>query len=147
MAAPHNRLTLLFALGAGFAACSTTGGSVTMEVEKVYVPSFKFEDTAPVNDDMHAMAKAVYKLDRLMRDGNNLDDTEGAQAVALLAELSSITDRLVPNPAMTNHPVLKDRIADFDADVKAALDTARGKPPSYYMAGAVAGSCILCHER
>ena len=110
-----------------------------------YVPKFDFRDTAGVRTDMQKLAMRVDRIDRTLRDGD-LSPEEQAAIVKLLTEMETITSAIAGTEAVSSHLVLEDNIEAFRADLAAARHTAAQDPPSYFLAGAITGSCVYCHR-
>lgn len=117
-------------------------------VRKVtYAPDLRYLAGRQVSEVMSALAKAAVDLDGLLRE--DAAPKEGvdvrAEVIRLLQVMESAASDLDAGPT-TNHPVLDENLGLFRADLAAAREAAEVDPPNYFLAGSVAGSCLLyCH--
>lgn len=117
-------------------------------VRKVtYAPDLRYLAGRQVSEVMGTLAKAAVELDALLRDetpATPAADLRG-EVVRLLQVMEGAASDLDAGPT-TNHPVLDENLGLFRADLAAAREAAEVDPPNYFLAGSVAGSCLLyCH--
>lgn len=65
----------------------------------------------------------------------------------LLEQMKQETVKLGAGTQKTNHLFIDENIDQFKYDIEAARKAIADKPPNYYLAGRLSGSCIACHIR
>lgn len=96
---------------------------------------------------MHVLARASVELDRLLREDPPPEATVDmkSEAIRLLLEMEKAASDL-DTGVTTNHPVLDENLSLFREDLAAARAAVEMDAPNYFLAGSVAGSCLLyCH--
>jgi hypothetical protein len=128
--------------GAGCASPST-GVRVTAEPPELrYIPKEKLSSA------MWQLADAVTKLNNTLHDEEGVPSDEKQQEVVdYLTTMAAVAASLEAPGRRSNHPMIDTHIDDFRRDVEAARRSAELNPPNYYLAGAVAGSCMYCHGK
>lgn len=112
-----------------------------------YAPDLRYLAGRQVTEIMQVLAKASVELDALLRDEPPVPETTDvkAEVIRLLMEMEKAASDLDAGPT-TNHPVLDENLGLFRQDLAAAREAAEVDPPNYFLAGSVAGSCLLyCH--
>lgn len=125
-------------------ACVTAGPAVR---KMTYAPDLRYLAGRQVSEVMHVLAKASVELDALLREDPPPPETTDvkSEVIRLLLEMEKAASDLDAGPT-TNHPVLDENLGLFRTDLAAAREAAEVDPPNYFLAGSVAGSCLLyCH--
>jgi hypothetical protein len=94
---------------------------------------------------MWQLASCVTEIDSLMRNPA-AEPLDHDRIVALLATMDAVAKRLSEPDLRGAHPVLSANVDTFARDVRDAWAAAQSSPPNYYLAGAVAGACVYCHD-
>ena len=116
------------------------------EVRKLtYPPQFVYVDKERLQGSMHRMAAAMGRLDTLVA-ADSLGASAQTEILAQLDVIDEAAHELSGGKALTNHLLLDEHMAQFNADVAKARLMARSSPPNYYYAGRLSGSCSACHQ-
>jgi hypothetical protein len=92
------------------------------------------------------VAEGARAIDRILRQGEGEPTPEQqAEIVAALRTMETAAAEIDPAGRQTNHPVIDRNIEAFRHDLAAARLAAERRPPNYFLAGSVAGSCRYCH--
>lgn len=110
-----------------------------------YPPELRYIARAEVSESMRQLARHVSALDAILRSEEPAGVSVQAEVVGHLTEMEAATLEL-DTPRKTTHPMLDQNLEAFRRDVVAARRAANNDPPSYFLAGAVAGSCQYCHR-
>jgi hypothetical protein len=132
----------VFAFGLGLLGCSQAARGIRTVT---YPHDFRYYETAEIDDSMKRLAAASRRLTSLLRDGVPRSAAERAEVVDLLGEMEEASATLDGRKKPSNHPVIDAHLERFQRDVSAARAAAERDPPNYFLAGTVAGSCMLCH--
>jgi hypothetical protein len=143
------RASLIGRAVAALVAASLLGGCSGQSAEVLrrhsYAPQFRYIDDEMLKSSMWRMADAATKLDVLMRRGEPLGAAERESVVVLLDQMADAAGELSAPEHPSNHLVVDLNIEAFLRDVQSARMAAQRDPPSYYLAGSIAGSCMYCH--
>jgi hypothetical protein len=140
----HPRRLISIGIVLGLAACS--GKPLEQVRRAAYPPSFEYIEREEVRQEMRAIVRSVRRLDVALRSSTLEGEALRAEVVAELALMEQAISRLEPAGTRSNHPLIDANLGAFQTDVRAARETAERSPPSYYLAGAVAGACAYCHR-
>jgi hypothetical protein len=110
-----------------------------------YPPDFRYITRAELRSTMADLAQRVAELDGLMRAEGPIDAARRAEIARLLGELERSANALDEQGWRTNHPRIDQNLPAFVRDVRLAREGVEREPPSYYLAGSVAGACTYCH--
>lgn len=97
-----------------------------------------------LHSDMWTLAELTSELDTLMREQGN--DVRQDEVVKLLSHIERVSERLAQPSNRKKHPLMEEEIDGFKQRAMEARIAAAGTPPNYYLAGALAGACIYCHD-
>jgi hypothetical protein len=125
------------------AACSGVGSSVR---EYTYPPEFTYISAEQLHSSMWRLANQIRWLDAMLRDDATPEPERGRRIRDVLDKIQAESRELASERAITNHPLLDKHLPRLREDVAMARTAASANPPSYVLAGAVAGACIYCHE-
>ena len=98
---------------------------------------------------MGQLASLVSQIDLAMREPDV--DTPAAvgerrdEVDRLLGQMQSVSRALGPGGWPSNHPVVGPNVERFRRELAAARRTVSFDPPSFYLAGSIAGACLHCH--
>ena len=108
-----------------------------------YPEGFHFITRDEIRDTMTGLAYWIDELDALMetREG---DPADAERIVAILSEIQKLANGLKQG-SRSNHPRINRYAPELQRDVNRALREAQKKPPNYYFAGTIGGSCEYCH--
>ena len=144
----NTSIVLLAALLLTLSACA--------EVRRVTYPDdFIYLEKSEVSQLMFSLLDIMITLDELEETAH----PEKQKKRAILAELEKIEALTIRfntavsregNNALgnlrTNHLLLSEHIAEFNADVSAAKLQLAATPPNYYVVGRLTGGCNSCHR-
>lgn len=117
------------------------------EVRKLTYPSdITYIDRSQVAGAMRQMADAVTHLESTIRSAPSPEAVDQKAVVADLSVLKGIASSLQTKKGYSTDPVLDKHMSAFLDDVDLALAAAQKTPPSYFLAGHIAGSCAGCHR-
>jgi len=111
-----------------------------------YAPDFHYYKEQDIKTGMHALASDVRELQVLLREPADDPALEQAEVLRLLDDISRVLAELDVPASGSNHPNFSENIEAFRSDVAEARAAASREPPSYFLAGTVAGSCVYCHR-
>jgi|GEM_PF-4101669 len=106
-------------------------------------PKINVMPKGEIHSAMWELAGAVTELDAHMRYEETANQTTVTDN---LRRMVQSIDRIADTDLRETHPMLSSNIDLFRADVQKALDAASGEQPNYYLAGAVTGGCVYCHD-
>ena len=109
-------------------------------------PGFTQIATEDVRTSMHVMAAFAQSLDAALRADATDEAARQQQVLGALDGMFAAASDLRPSGETSNHPMLDKRLPMFLRDVQLARGAAASTPPSYFLAGSVAGSCAACHR-
>ncbi|MCP3986378.1 MAG: hypothetical protein GY723_18515 [bacterium] len=116
-------------------ACTTAGIR-----ELTYPPDFHYISEGEIRGTMGGLAVRIHALDQQM--AQQAPDPEAV--VALLTEMQELAGQLNPREH-TQHPRINRAAPELRADIDRALAGVRFRPPNYFWAGQLSGSCEYCH--
>lgn len=125
------------------AACVAPTASQVREY--TYPQAFQYIARQEIHTAMGRLARDAFELDERLRDETALDAEDQAQVVRLLRDMEATARSLSDGSARSNHPLLDRNLPGFVRNIEQARKAAEAKPPSYFLAGTVTGSCIACH--
>lgn len=112
-----------------------------------YPPDFTYVSGQELRSRMDQLAYQLQLLDQALVVESNLNQQVRQQeVVSILGTIERIGTNLQAGESGSNHPFLEDHMADFVINVSQARSAAIMDPPSYYLAGRVAGGCVNCHR-
>lgn len=111
-----------------------------------YPKDFTYLEKKEVAALMRNMGNSIARLELLVAETESSDIDQQQKIVAELNLIEKSAIRLSGGNAQTNHIVINDHIESFISDIGTAKMFARMKPPRYYNAGKIAGSCTSCHS-
>jgi hypothetical protein len=146
---PETLARIASCLALGWLACADDVASRMRE--HTYPPTFRYFTKAELTSTMLQLADLVSQIDRALRRPI-LDDPAAVEAGReevdrLLGEMQRVSRTLGPGGWPSNHPVVGPNVEKFRLDLAAARRALRFDPPSYYLAGSIAGACLHCHGR
>jgi len=95
-----------------------------------------------IRSAMHNLAEGVVELDDASRRPSatiSQDDVLGS----LRKMQASVA--LLSGGETSSHPLLQSNLPSFRRELDEARVAAEASPPSYYLAGSIAGACLYCH--
>lgn len=131
----------LAVLALGALACSAT----TRTRDITYGPDFRYIPKTEVTSTMSKLASEVVVIDEILRREGPRTEAERTEIVARLETMETLARALTAPGARTNHPKLDEHLDRFRTDIVRAREAAAVDPPSYFLAGSIAGSCLYCH--
>jgi hypothetical protein len=114
--------------------------------EATYPPDFNYVTGEQLQDSMDQLGFYLQQLDQALEPAAGTAGVQQQEVVAVLGNIERIGTNLRAGDAGSNHPFLEDHMSDFVVQVGRARLAAMGSPPSYYLAGRVAGGCVNCHR-
>ena len=124
-------------------ACAKVGSSVRTYT---YPPEFTYISPEQLHSAMWRLANQIRWLDAMLRDDATPEPERRRRILDILEEIQTESLELANERSITNHPLLDTHLPRLREDVAMARTAAAADPPSYVLAGAVAGACIYCHE-
>jgi len=88
----------------------------------------------------------IQELNAIPGGKDHISSEDQSRIVEVLSLINTTTDALGADSVDTSHLVIDDHIDQFKSDVIAAISAAKAKPPNYFIAGQLAGSCVACHQ-
>lgn len=131
------RLIRWMATGAAAALLACTAAGIR---DLTYPPDFHYISEGEIRGAMGGLAVRIHALDEQM--AQKAPDPEAV--VALLTEMRQLASQLKPR-AHSSHPRIDRAAPELRADIERALAGARFRPPNYFWAGQLSGSCEYCH--
>ena len=139
-----HRASRLVALAAALLAPTLAcGPAVPAETAPTPPPKINVIPKGEVHTAMWELAGAVTELDSHMRYDEQVLQQK---VVDNLQSMTGTVARLADSELRDTHPMLANNIDLFRADLQKALDAAKADPPNYYLAGAITGGCVYCHD-
>ena len=117
-------------------ACGNTAATIR---RVTYPPDFTYVSGQQLRSRMDQLAFQLGLLDQALADSNFRIEIQQQEVVGILADIERIGGNLQANEAGSNHPFLQDHMRNFVYDVGQARMSASLDPPSFYLAGRVAG--------
>jgi hypothetical protein len=140
---PHRTLLAVCSFTLVLAACAEGTRAIRSVSEP---PGFSQIETADIRTAMHVMAANAHALDAALRAEQTDEALRQQQVIGALDGMFAAASNIQPSGETTDHPMLDKRLPMFLSDVQAARRAAASTPPSYFLAGSVAGSCAACHR-
>lgn len=109
-----------------------------------YPPGFQYETSSAVDARMISLAKDAFAVDQLART-SPVSESDRQRILEILGRMAETAHALDSPGRTTNHPLLDHNLDSFRAQLELARAAAAHDPPSYYLTGSVAGSCLICH--
>ena len=126
------------------AALLATGCS---EVRKLTYPGdITYIDRSTITGAMRQMADAVSRLENTIRGASTPTAIDQQTVVNELRTLETLGASLHATRGYSTDPVLDKHMEAFLDDVSLAREQAEMRPPNYFLAGHIAGSCAACHK-
>ena len=114
--------------------------------QATYPPDFNYVTGQQLQDSMDQLGYYLQQLDQALEPAERGGDVPQQDVITVLGNIERIGTNLRAGDAGSNHPFLEDHMSDFVVEVGRARIAAMGSPPSYYLAGRVAGGCVNCHR-
>lgn len=109
-------------------------------------PDFNYIDEEQLESAMWQLAAGAESLQAIFGPGKPLEPSQRLEVVAILERMILAADELGPEGPLTNHPSITHNLGRFREKLEIARDSASMRPPSYYLAGNLAGTCLACHR-
>jgi hypothetical protein len=127
----------------GALACA---GSAARVRDHTYPPSFEFVERKHLESAMWQLAWDVQRLDHSLREPSG-DPAEQQRVVAeLLKEMEVAANGIATPGRITQHPLLNRNLPRFREQLRRARMDVERKPPNYFTATTLVGSCTTCHS-
>ena len=120
-------------------ACDNTAAAIR---RVTYPPDFTYVSGQQLRSRMDQLAFQLQLLDQALTES----EIQQQEVVSILGNIGQIGGNLRANEAGSNHPFLQNQMSSFVSDVGEARIAASLDPPSFYLAGRVAGGCVNCHS-
>lgn len=137
------RATLLFSTILAISGCADFAAAVR---QVTYPPDFTYVTGQELRSRMDQMAFQLQLLDRALAENTAGRPPQQEQVLGTLQNIERVASSLQVGEAGSSHPFLQDFMVGFVSDVEQARNAAALDPPSYYLAGRVAGGCVNCHK-
>jgi uncharacterized membrane protein YccC len=137
------RIMLSILVVSTFSACDNTAATIR---RVTYPPDFTYVSGQQLRSRMSQLAFQLQLLDEALAESNNQQQVQQQQVVSILGNIGRIGSNLQANDAGSNHPFLQNQMRSFVSDVGEARVAASLNPPSFYLAGRIAGGCVNCHS-
>lgn len=111
-----------------------------------YPRDFTYIDKTDLHNGMFALSASLAKLDALVSANGPVGKDKQKAVIDELNRLDRIANRIRGKGEHTNHLVIDEHMDQFLGDIDNAKLFAENRPPNYYYAGKLAGSCTACHE-
>ena len=111
-----------------------------------YPPDFNYVSGQELQSSMDRLGYNLQRLDEALEPASSSQQVEQRAVVEILGDIERIGTNLRAGSSGSNHPFLEDHMSDFVVQVGRARIAAMANPPSYYLAGRVAGGCVNCHR-
>lgn len=140
---PAARLAVLVAITLALGACRDTAELIR---QVTYPPDFRYVSQDELRSRMDQLAFQLQLLDEALGPRAAEPPAAQEQVVGILRNIERIAGSLQAGDAGSNHPFLEDHMGSFVSEVSQARLAADANPPSFYLAGRVAGGCVNCHR-
>lgn len=111
-----------------------------------YPPEFVYLDQKEVTNKMVLLSIYIRQIDKILSRADTVSSEDQVRILENLSLINTTTDLLGAGSRYTNHLVIDDHIDQFKSNVIGAISAAKAKPPNYYPAGQLSGSCNACHQ-
>ncbi|MCB1670762.1 MAG: hypothetical protein R3F41_15985 [Gammaproteobacteria bacterium] len=125
---------------------SACGGAARLIRQATYPPDFNYVSGDELRSSMDQLGYQLQRLDQALAPAETGQDVSQQEVLSVLGDIERIGTNLRAGEGGSNHPFLEDHMNDFVVQVGRARIAARMDPPSYYLAGRVAGGCVNCHR-
>ena len=130
-----------FFLCLSLTSCADNGAGFPQVAD---APPFDYVDGEELRSRMHQLAFELQWLDSALVTEYDESPISSQSIVDKLRNIERIGKSLQSGDLSTKHPFLMDGMNSFLADVsRAQWDAERNR---YYMAGRIAGACVICHR-
>jgi hypothetical protein len=126
----------------GVGACKSALESTRRHV---YPPTFNYITDDQLQSSMWQLAAGVNDLERILGKDRPISAAQRLDVIRTLDAMKAATGRLGPEGWPSNHPLITQNLARFRAQLANARRALEIEPPSFYLAGTIAGSCLACH--
>ena len=117
------------------------------QIRKLTYPSeFVYLEQKEINSEMLLLSLYIRQLGEILASKNRISSEDQVRILEILSLINTTTDSLGAGSIDTNHLVIDDHIDQFKSNVIAAISAAKVKPPNYFVAGQISGSCVACHQ-
>ncbi len=117
------------------------------QIRKVTYPrDFVYLEQKEIDSEMLRLSLYIREMNAILGGKDYISSEDQSRIVEVLWLINATTDALGAGSVDTNHLVIDDHIDQFKSDVIAAISAAKAKPPNYFIAGQLAGSCVACHQ-
>ena len=123
--------------------CGDTAGLIR---QVTYPPDFNYVTGEELRSSMDQLGYQLQRLDLALVPAEAGRPVERQEVLDVLSSIERIGANLRAGEGGSNHPFLEDHMSDFVVEVGRARIAALMNPPSYYLAGRVAGGCVNCHR-
>lgn len=114
--------------------------------QATYPPDFNYVSGQELRDSMNSLGQLIQRLDEVLEPAETGQPIPQREVIEVLGNIERIGTNLRAGEAGSNHPFLEDHMSEFVIEVGRARIEAMASPPSYYLAGRVAGGCVNCHR-
>lgn len=132
---------LCLALAAALTGCAALLDRMR---QHTYPPSFDYISEDQLKSVMWQMARDSKQIDKLVHTPGGPNEDQRQEIARLLGFMLKASKQL--GTERTNHPLVDDHRADFQADLENARRGVLSNPPRYTLAENIAGACVRCHE-
>ena len=121
------------------------GGALDATRRHTYAPDFNYITDAQLQSAMWQLAAGTSRLDEILGTGTPVTFEQRRSVIQILQSMQSAADSLGPEGWPSNHPRITQHLPRFQEQLDRALRNVQLEPPSYYLAGTIAGACHACH--
>jgi hypothetical protein len=114
--------------------------------QATYPPDFNYVSGEELRSSMEQLGYQLQRLDMALVPAEAGQPVERGEVLDVLSNIERIGANLRAGEGGSNHPFLEDHMSNFVVEVGRARIAALMTPPSYYLAGRVAGGCVSCHR-
>lgn len=125
---------------------SGCGDTAALIRQATYPPDFNYVSGEELRSSMDQLGYQLQRLDQALVPVEEGQPVERQEVLDVLSSMERIGANLRAGEGGSNHPFLEDHMSDFVVEVGRARIAALMNPPSYYLAGRVAGGCVNCHR-
>jgi hypothetical protein len=117
------------------------------QIRKVTYPrDFVYLEQKEIDSEMLRLSLYIRELNAILGGKDHISHEDQSRILEVLWLINTTTDALGAGSVDTNHLVIDDHIDQFKSEVIAAISAAKAKPPNYFIAGQLTGSCVACHQ-
>ena len=140
------RIILLTILTLGVLTGCADNSALALIRRATYPPDFNYVTGQQLQNSMDQLGYHLQQLDQALEPTESGQNVQQQEVITVLGNIERIGTSLRAGDAGSNHPFLEDHMSDFVIEVGRARIAAMASPPSYYLAGRVAGGCVNCHR-